>query len=76
MQHTGSISAFQKHVLLQSGYVIGVGWGVLIKSLVYYSHYRNVSSIGKMNQSESKELFSGVCINQPDKLSLRIGSGS
>lgn len=54
----------------------GIGWGELIKSLVYYSHYRNVNSIGKMNQSDSKELFSGVYINQPDKLSLRIGSGS
>lgn len=54
----------------------GIGWGELIKSLVYYSHYRNVNSIGKMNQSDSRELFSGAYINQPNKLSLRIGSGS
>lgn len=55
---------------------LGIGWRKLIKLLVYYSHYRNVNSIGKMNQSDSKELFSGVYINQPNKLSLRIGSGS
>lgn len=54
----------------------GIGRGELVKSLVYYSHYRNVNSIGKMNQSDSKELFSGAYIYQPDKLSLRIGSAS
>lgn len=54
----------------------GTGSGEFTKSLVYYSNYRNVNSIGNMNQSDSKELFSGVYINQPDKLSLRFGSGS